>query len=342
MPLHEWNSWDDPTLNASRTAARCSRRAARRPLRRSPADRPFTVTRSGDLRFAVGDGLPARIGRADDERGAGHRESRASCGWSTSAPAQSAGRRRAARCRVEGRAGLPTSSRHPDFAGDQRVYLTFPSRGRTAAAALALGYGEADRRAWAAPRLDGLHGDVARAGRRQGGQFGAAHRLRARRQVDVPEPAASASASPRRRTPASRLGKILHLTLDGSRRRQSVAGHRRPMVTSPIRRGYEAAKTRGQTIHWPGPNLTPAETWSTATAIRSASPSRPTAGCGRPKWARAAATRSTSSCPGRNYGWPQGVQRQQLRRRRHPRPSTRRRLRAAERSGGTRRSARPG
>ena len=148
------------------------------------------------------------------EHGAGDREARASCGWSMSATGASS---RSPACRgwsSRARAGLLDVVASPDFAGDQLIYLTYSEPSPNGGSGLALARAKLvrHRRRAAARRPHVLWRDPAGG---EGGQFGARHRLRARRQVAVPEHRASGSASRPAQDPSQPLGKILHLTLDG-------------------------------------------------------------------------------------------------------------------------------
>ena len=66
--------------------------------------------------------------------------------------------------------------------------------------------------------------------------------------------------------PSSPLGKILHLTLDGKPTPDNPwagrAGAATVLVTDPPEDTEAAKQTSGRRVAWPGPNLTPAETWT--------------------------------------------------------------------------------
>ena len=112
------------------------------------------------------------------------------------------GDRRAARSWSAGRAGWAMSSPHPDFAGNQRVYLSFVEAGPSGTSGAALGYGRCCTLGEGAPRrvagrLQGHLAAVAQ-GRRQR-PFRPPHRLRARRD-DLPVVGRPAEDGSRRRT----------------------------------------------------------------------------------------------------------------------------------------------
>ena len=155
-------------MQAALAAGRSSPAAARRRAQCGPepatsASAPFTVTRSRRFRRALGDGLPAGQRRADDRRGAGHRKGRpAVAGRCASGNRQQAVSGVPA-VKVAG-PGRPWRRRRctPDFAGNQRVYLTYAEAGPNGTSGAALGYGRLVL-GQGAPRLEGFKVDLAAA-----------------------------------------------------------------------------------------------------------------------------------------------------------------------------------
>ena len=109
-------------LSVSLRAAACGC-AAPSCSRRSRRTRPFSTYRGRHVRFAVGDGLPARIGPLTN--GARDRKTRADSGWSTSPTARSSAVAGvAARGRVE--PGRPARRRRSRLSpAISAVYLTY-------------------------------------------------------------------------------------------------------------------------------------------------------------------------------------------------------------------------
>ena len=183
----------------------------------------------------------------------------------------------------------------PGFAADQLVYLTYAEPRPTAAAALrsrGQGWFAAARgRGWRACRCiwrDPAGGD--------GGQFGAIV-------VFAPDGKSLFLTSGERQRftpaqdPSQPIGKILHLTLDG----KPVGGQRLPAnagaptvtITDPPEDTEAAKHAQGRPITLPGPNLTPAETWTLGHRNPYGLAFAPMDDCGKRKWVRVAAMSST-------------------------------------------------
>src|SRR5205085_5939261 len=152
----------------------------------------------------------------------------------------------------------------PTFATDSQVYLTYSEPSANGGSGLALARAQLVHDSSGA-QLQGLTRLWHDPAGGQGGQFGAIIAF-------APDGKSLflSSGERQRFTPAQDanqpLGKILHLTLDG----KPAAGN--PMagqtgastvtITDPPA-NTEAAKTAaGRSFAWPGPNLTPSETWS--------------------------------------------------------------------------------
>ena len=164
---------------------------------------------------------------------------------------------------AEGQGGLLDVVASPDFAGDHLIYLTYSEPSKNGGSQLALA--RAKLALGTAPALQQLQVLWRNPAGGQGGHFGA-------RIAFAPDRnSLFLSAGERQRfTPAQDpnqpLGKILHLTLDGKPAPDNPlagsTGAARVMVTDPPENSEIAKRTAGRPLAWPGPNLTPAETWT--------------------------------------------------------------------------------
>ena len=207
---------------------------------------------------------------------------------------------------AEGQGGMLGVFLSPHYASDHLVYLTYSEPGdggsslALARAKLSLGQGKAS--------LEGLQVIWRDGERGQGGQFGG--------QVAFAPDGKSlflTSGDRQRFTPAQDpnqpLGKILHLTLDGRPAPGNPHAGKLGAATVPIinpPKDTEAAKTAPvvRTYRFPGPNLTPAETWSSGHRTPYGLAFAPD---GR-LWELEHGPRGGDELnliePGRNYGWP--------------------------------------
>jgi glucose/arabinose dehydrogenase len=164
---------------------------------------------------------------------------------------------------AEGQGGLLDVVASPQFAGDGMIYMTFAERSANGGTQLALA--RAKLVLAPSPALQGLQVIWRNPEGGRGGHYGA-------RIAFAPDGnSLFLSAGERQRFEPAQdinqpLGKILHLTMDGKPAADNPwagrIGSATVEVTDPPK-DSEAAKTApSRTLRWPGPNLTPAETWT--------------------------------------------------------------------------------
>jgi glucose/arabinose dehydrogenase len=207
---------------------------------------------------------------------------------------------------AQGQGGMLGVYLSPNYASDKQVYLTYSEPGdggsslALARATLTLGTGTAS--------LDNLQVIWRDGARGRGGQFGAAVAFSKDKQYLY-----LAVGDRQRMTPAqdpnSPLGKILRLTLDGKpapgNPQAGKTGAQTLDIINPPR-DTELAKTAPTvyTYSFPGPNLTPSETW--ASGFRT--PYGLAFGPDGRLWEVEHGPRGGDELnliePGKNYGWP--------------------------------------
>lgn len=170
----------------------------------------------------------------------------------------------APRVLVSDQGGLLVVAVSPGFAQDRIVYLTYAEPSANGGSGLALGRGRLIEDARGA-RIEGLQRLWHDPAGGEGGQFGAIIAF-------APDGKSLFLSSGERQRftpaqdPSQPLGKILHLTLDGQPAQGNPmsgrTGAASVTLTDPPRDTEAAKAARGRQFRWPGPNLTPAETWS--------------------------------------------------------------------------------
>ena len=194
----------------------------------------------------------------------------------------------------------------PHYAADHTVYLTYAEPGdggsslALARAKLSLSQGGAS--------LDGLQVIWRDGERGKGGQFGA--------QIAFAPDGKSLflTVGDRQRfTPAQDpnqpLGKILHLTLDGKPAPGNPMAGKIGAASVPVidpASDTEAAKTAPvvRTYTFPGPNLTPSETWSTGHRTNYGLAFAPDGRLWEAEMGPRGGDELNLIEPGKNYGWP--------------------------------------
>ena len=163
-----------------------------------------------------------------------------------------------------GQGGLLDVALAPEFSANQLVYLTYSEPSADGGSALALARAKLVRDGSGA-KLDGLqrlwHDPMGG----EGGQFGGIIAF-----APDGQSLFLTSGERQRFTPAQDpsepIGKILHLTLDGKAAPGNPwvgkTGAATVTVIDPPEDTEAAKHARGRQMNWPGPNLTPAETWT--------------------------------------------------------------------------------
>lgn len=207
---------------------------------------------------------------------------------------------------VSDQGGLLDVAISPFFTTDRQVYLTYAEPSASGGSGLALARARLVGEGGGAHLQDFhlLWHDPAGG---EGGQFGAIIAF-------APDGKSLflSSGERQRFTPAQDpnqpIGKILHLTLDGKpapgNPMAGRTGAPTVMITSPPDDTESAKEARGHPFRWPGPNLTPAETWSSG--------HRNPYGLAFDRegrlWETEMGPRGGDELnlilPGRNYGWP--------------------------------------
>lgn len=152
----------------------------------------------------------------------------------------------------------------PDFARSGLVYLTYAEPG-PGGSSLALARGRLASGEDGGYRLENLHVIWRQLPKGKGGQFGAIIAF-----APDGQSLFLSSGERQRFTPAQdpnqALGKVLHLTLDGQPAPGNPCAGQTGATTVTVidpPEDTETAKTaKGRTVTLPGPNLTPAETWT--------------------------------------------------------------------------------
>ena len=165
---------------------------------------------------------------------------------------------------VSDQGGLLDVRLAPTFASDRLVYLSYAEPSANGGSGLALARAKLVRDTKGA-RLEGLQRLWHDPAGGEGGQFGAIIAF-------APDGKSLflSSGERQRFTPAQDLsqplGKILHLTLDGKPAPGNPwagkTGASVVTITNPPDDTEAAEHASGRKFTWPGPNLTPAETWS--------------------------------------------------------------------------------
>jgi glucose/arabinose dehydrogenase len=206
----------------------------------------------------------------------------------------------------QGQGGMLGVFLSPHYAADHSVYLTYSEPGdggsslALARARLSIGEGTAS--------LDGLQVIWRDGERGRGGQFGAAIAFSPDGQYLF-----LAVGDRQRMTPAQDpnqpLGKILRLTLDGkpapgNPQAGTTGAESVPVIDPP--RDTEAAKTAPvvRTYTFPGPNLTPAETWTAGHRTPYGLAFAPDGRLWELEHGPLGGDELNLIEPGKNYGWP--------------------------------------
>jgi glucose/arabinose dehydrogenase len=212
----------------------------------------------------------------------------------------------APRVLFEGQGGLLDVVVSPTFAADQMVYLTYAEPSANGGSGLALARARLVRGTTGA-RLGSLQVIWRDPAGGQGGQFGAIV-------VFAPDGRSLFLTSGERQRftpaqdPSQPLGKILHLTLDGKPAPGNPwvgrLGAPVVVVTDPPEDSEAAAHAQARRVTWPGPNLTPAETWTLGHRNPYGLAFAPDGRLWEVEMGPRGGDELNLIQPGKNYGWP--------------------------------------
>jgi glucose/arabinose dehydrogenase len=207
----------------------------------------------------------------------------------------------------QGQGGMLGVYVSPNYSTDHNVYLTYSEPGEPSGSSLALARAQLSIAAGSAS-LVGLQVIWRDGERGRGGQFGAAVAFSPDKQFLFLTVGDRQRMTPAQ-DPDQPLGKILRLTLDGkpapgNPQAGKVGAATVPVIDPP--RNTETAKTAPvvRTYTFPGPNLTPSETWTTG----HRTPYGLAFGPDGRLWELEHGPRGGDELnliePGKNYGWP--------------------------------------
>lgn len=208
---------------------------------------------------------------------------------------------------AQGQGGMLGVYTSPNYATDQSVYLTYSEPGEPSGSSLALARARLTIGDSSAS-LDGLEVIWRDGERGRGGQFGAAVAFSPDKQFLFLTVGDRQRMTPAQ-DPDQPLGKILRLTLDGKPAPGNPQAGKTGAASVPVidpPRNTELAKTAPvvRTYTFPGPNLTPSETWSTG----HRTPYGLAFGPDGRLWELEHGPRGGDELnliePGKNYGWP--------------------------------------
>ena len=208
--------------------------------------------------------------------------------------------------RYGGQGGLLDIAAAPDFAGSRLVYLTFSKPTADGGSGLALARAELVQ-GREPPRLQNVQILWTDPAGGEGGQFGG-------RIAFAPDGKSLflSSGERQRFTPAQDasqpLGKILHLTLDGKPAPGNPwagkVGAATVAIAEPPEDSEAAKNASGRTFRWPGPNMTPAETWTLGHRNPYGLAFAPDGRLWETEMGPQGGDELNLIQPGKNYGWP--------------------------------------
>jgi glucose/arabinose dehydrogenase len=194
----------------------------------------------------------------------------------------------------------------PRFASNAQVYVTYAEPSPNGGSSLALARARLVRDATGA-RLDGLEVIWRDPAGGDGGQLGAII-------LFAPDGKSLFLTSGERQRftpaqdPSQPIGKILHLTLDGKPAPGNPwagkTGAATVTITDPPSDTEAAKQAAGRQFRWPGPNLTPAETWSLGHRCPYGLAFAPDGRLWEMEMGPRGGDELNLILPGRNYGWP--------------------------------------